>query len=146
MSQPGYSGNQYILDINADSGAFVNIVAKSTVRKLVVEESSITAAGAANTLQGLLQYKIPNDNTPNGFTTIFQAVGGNTEAAEGTVVVAKFALGNLPGQIAAFGEIIGQLGQPIIGNNPPGLTNATIMAQVRSGTGTGTSVMVTEYN
>ena len=146
MSQPGYSGNQYILDINANSGAFVNIVAKSTVRRLVVEESSITSAGAANTLQGILQYKVPNDNTANGFTTIFQAVGGNTEAAEGTVVVAKFELGNKVGQIGAWGEIIGQLGQPIIGNNPPGLTTATTMAQVRSGTGTGTSVMVTEYN
>jgi hypothetical protein len=112
----------------------------------VVEESSITVAGGANTLQGILQYKVPNDNTLNGFATIFQAVGGNTEAAEGTVVVAKFELGNKVGQIGAWGEIIGQLGQPIIGNNPPGLTNATVMAQVRSGTGTGTSVMVTEYN
>jgi len=146
MSQPGFSGNQYLLAINGSAGAFVNVQAKSTVRRLVIEESPIKLDGSANALQGLLQYKLPNDNSNAGFTTIFEAVGGNTEAAEGQVIVAKIELGNKPGQIGAWGEVIGQLGQPIVGSNPPGLTTATIMAQLRSGTATATVVLVTEYN
>jgi hypothetical protein len=146
MSAPGYAGNQYIVDIGTDTAAFTAILAKSTVRRLVIEESTLTSTGSANTLQGLIQYKIPNDGTADGFTTLFQAVGANDETSEGQIVPAKIELGNKVGQIAAFGEVIGQLGQPIVGNNPPGLTAATTMIQLRSGTGTGTSVMVTEYN
>lgn len=146
MSQPGFSGNRYLLAINGSGGAFVSVVAKSTVRRLEIEESSVTVAAAAQTLQGLLQYQLPNDDTAAGFTTIFQAVGGNTEAAEGTVVPAKIALGNPVGQMKEGGEIIGQLGQPIVGSNPPGLTTATTMIKLRSGTATATTVMVTEYN
>lgn len=146
MSQPGYAGNQYLLAVNGDAGAFINVVARSTVRRLVIEESTVKPDGTAQTLQGLLQYKIPNDGTSAGFTTVFQAAGANTIAAEGQVIPAKIELGNKPGQIAAFGEIIGQLGQPIVGNNPPGNTAATIMAQLRSGTATATTVLVTEYN
>jgi len=143
MSAPGFAGNQRIVDINGDAGAFVSILALSTVSKLIIEESTLTSAGAANTLQGLLQYKIPNDGTTNGFTTEFQAVGGNTIAAEGAVIPAKIVLEGIP---ARFGQrqIIGQVGQQIIGASA--LTAATTMIQLRSGTATGTSVIVTELN
>lgn len=146
MTPQGYAGNQYLLDINGDAGNWISVLAKSTVRRLIVEESTITAEGAANTLQGLLQYQIPNDGTTNGFTTIFQAVGANTEATEGQVIPARIELGSKIDQIAGAGETIGQLGQPIVGANPPGLTAATTMIKLRSGTGTGTTVMVTELN
>lgn len=143
MSQPGFAGNKRIVNINGDAGNFVPILAQSTVRRLVIEESTLTAAGATNALQGILQYLIPNDNTLAGFTTIFQAVGGQTEAAEGTVVPPRIELGNIIGQREASGEVIGQLGQPFPGGTPAA---ATTMIMLRSGTATGTSVIITEYN
>jgi hypothetical protein len=143
MSQPGFAGNKRIVDINGDAGLFVSILAQSTVRRLVIEESTLTSAGVANTLQGILQYKIPNDNTTLGFTTIFTAVGGQTEAAEGTVVPPKIELGSIIGQRMEAGEIIGQVGQPYPGGTPAANTT---MVMLRSGTATGTSVIVTEYN
>jgi hypothetical protein len=144
MSQPGFAGNRYIVDINGSAGAFVQILAKSPVRRVTIEESPITSAGVNNPLQGLIDYQIPNDNTPNGFTTVFRAVGGNTEAAEGQVEVAKIMLGNPIAQHAEGGEIIGNGPNVIVGMI--GGTPATQLANVRSGTATATSVMVTEYN
>ena len=137
MSRPGFAGNSYLLDINADSGAFVNVVAKSTVRRLVIEESQITAEGAPNTPQGVIDYQLPNDGTPDGFTTVFRATQGETLPIE---------LGSTVGQRMYQGEVIGQLGQPIVGANPPGLTNATVMIKLRSGSDTATTVQITEYN
>jgi hypothetical protein len=55
-------------------------------------------------------------------------------------------LGNPMAGHEYMGEVIGQLGQPIVGIPGGGLTAATTMIQLRSGTGTGTSVMITEYN
>jgi len=136
MSKPGFAGNSYLLDINGDGGAFVPVVARSTVRRLVIEESSITAEGDANAIQGTLQYQIPNDGTPDGFTTIFQTQQESIKLPDGADTPSRMYQG----------EIIGQLGQPIVGNDPPGLTTATTMVMVRSGTGTGTTVKVTEYN
>ena len=136
MSQPGFAGNTYLLDINADSGAFKNIVARSSVRRLVIEESSITEAGAPNAIQGVLDYKLPNDGTAAGFTTVFRAQQEAIKLPDGADTPSRMYQG----------EIIGQLGQPIVGNNPPGLTNATVMVQIRSGTDTETTVKVTEYN
>jgi hypothetical protein len=148
MSAPGYAGSQYILNINGSGGAFVPIIAKSTVRRLIVRESTITSAGVANTLQGLLQYKVPNDNTANGFTTIFSEAGANTIAAQGNVVEAEITLGGDRTQHMEMGEIIGQLAQPIVGlpAAQQAAAAATTMMQIRSGTATGTSVTVIEYN
>ncbi len=136
MTVQGFAGNSYILDINSDAGAFVSILAKSTVRRLEVTESSITAAGAANALQGVLDYEIPNDGSVNGFATIFRAQQGDMPIRLGSPIADRMYQG----------EIIGQLGQPIVGANPPGLTSATTMMKIRSGTATATSVKVTEYN
>ena len=148
MSAPGYAGSQYIVDINGSGGAFVPIIAKSTVRRLIVRESTITSAGVANTLQGLLQYKVPNDNTPNWFTTIFSEAGANTLTAQGNVVEAEIVLGGDRTQHLEMGEIIGQLAQPIVGMpaTQQAAQAATTMIQLRSGTATGTSVTVIEYN
>jgi hypothetical protein len=147
MSQPGYPGNQRIVDLNSDAGAFISILAVGTCRRLKIEESTITAEGAANTLQGLLQYKLPNDGTPNGFTTIFQAIGANGVSDEGIIVPAGIELPDKGMANEKYGAVIGQAAQPIVGL--PGASNLTTqipMIELRSGTGTGTSVMVTEYN
>jgi hypothetical protein len=138
MSKPGFAGNSYILDINGSGGAFTAVVARSTVRQLVIQESQLTSTGAANALQRIIDYQIPNDGTPNGFTTIFR------QAEDGTVVTIE--QGSPVGQRGPWGEIIGQLGQPIIGQPNGQLTTATTMIKLRSGTATGTSVLVTELN
>lgn len=134
----GQAGNEYILDLNASTGAFVSVLAKSTVRGLLIKESAITAEGVANTPQGVIDYKIPDDNSANGFTVVFRATG-----PEGSLPI---ALGSAIAQRMYQGEIIGQLGQPIVGQPGGGLTTATTMIQLRSGTANATSVLVTEYN
>ena len=146
MSPQGFQGNSYLLDINADSGVFISVSAKSTVRRLIVEESTITAGGDSNTLQGIIQYEIPNDDTASGFTTIFQAVGANDETSQGEIIPAKFELGSEISQIGGLGEVIGQLGQPILGVVSAEIAAATVMVKLRSGTGTGTTVKITELN
>ena len=146
MSSPGFAGNKRIIDINGSGGAFVSILATSTVRRLVVDESQITSAGAANVPQGVIDYKLPNDGTANGFTTVFRATAADEGiiGAEGLPIV----LGNPIGQHEMAGEVIGQLAQPIVGlpAAQQAAAAATTMIQVRSGTATGTSLVVTEYN
>ena len=142
MSAPGFAGNSYILDIPADSGAFLAVVAKSVVRQLLIQESQITAEGAANVPQGVIDYQIPNDGTLNGFTTVFRAVQG-AGAPQGLPI----QLGSTIEQRGPYGEIIGQPPQPIVGL--PGVNNLTTqipMIKLRSGTATGTSVVITELN
>ncbi len=145
---PGYAGNQYILDLNGDAGAFISVLAKSTVRRLIVTESPLTSTGGANTLQGLLEYKIPNDDTPQGFTTIFMQAGANDLTSQGSVGLAQIVLGGDRTQHEPMGEIIGQLAQPIVGMPAAqqAAAAATTMIQLRSGTATGTSVQIVEYN
>lgn len=142
MSQPGFGGNKRIVDINASSGVFIPVLAQSTVRRLVIKESPLTSAGVANTLIGLLQYKIPNDLTVNGFNTIFEAAGANVLTTQGNPQTATIDLGNPVSQRGMEGEIIGQVGQPIVGLPA---TAATTMVMLRSG-GAATSVEITEYN
>jgi hypothetical protein len=143
VSAPGFSGNRYLLAINGSGGVFIPVLAKSTVRRLVIKESPITVTGTTQALQGVLDYTLPNDDTAAGFTTIFRAVGGNTETTEGQVITAQIELGS-PNTNLSFGEIIGQVGQQIVGL--PSVNPATTMIQLRSGTATATTVEVTEYN
>jgi hypothetical protein len=144
MSAPGFAGNKRIIDINGSGGAFISILATSTVRRLVVDESQITSAGAVNVPQGVIDYKLPNDGTANGFTTIFRA-GAASEGIIGAEDL-PIVLGSPIGQHEMAGEVIGQLGQPIVGIPSANIAAATTMIQVRSATATGTSVVVTEYN
>lgn len=143
MSQPGFSGNRYLLDINGDGGAFVAVLAKSPLRRLVVRESTVTAEGAANTLQGLIQYRIPNDGTAAGFTTVFQEAGANDTTSQGEVKAAQIELGSPNSAVGPWGELIGNGPNVICGIGP---TPATHLIDLRSGTATGTTVEITEYN
>lgn len=142
MSQPGFGGVRRIVDINGDGGAWVSILATTTSRRVVIDESQITAEGVANVPQGIIQYQIPNDGTPNGFTTIFEATQG-TQGIEGAATL-PIELGNPVSSRGERGEIIGQVGQPIVG--VPGGTSATVLIKLRSGTATPTSVLISEYN
>jgi hypothetical protein len=95
-----------------------------------------------------LEYKIPNDDTPNGFTTIFMQAGANDLTSQGSVGLAQIVLGSDRTQHEPMGEIIGQLAQPIVGlpAAQQAAAAATTMIQLRSGTATGTSVQIVEYN
>lgn len=139
MSAPGYAGNQRIVDINSDAGAFISILAQSPVRRLKIQESPLTAAGAANTLQGSLEYQLPNDDTANGFTETFEAIGST-----GDQWPVKIELGNPVGQIGPWGEVLGNGPGPLQGI--VGGSVATTLIKIRSGTATATSIMVTECN
>lgn len=143
MSQPGFSGNRYLLDINANTGAFVQVLAKSPLRRLVVKESTIKEDGSANTLQGILQYRIPNDDTEAGFTTIFQEAGANDTTSQGDVNAAEITLGSPNTAFGPWGELLGNGPNVIVGIGP---TPATHLMDLRSGTATGTTVEITEYN
>lgn len=144
MTMPGFAGVKRIVDINGSAGAFVPILATTTCRRLVIDESQITSAGATNVPQGVIDYKLPNDDSANGFTVVFRA----TQGAEGVIGAATLpiVLGNPVGQFGMAGEIIGQLGQPIVGMPANTPTTATVMIQLRSGSATATSVTVVEYN
>lgn len=142
----GFAGNRYLLAINGSGGAFTDVQAKSTVRRLVVKESPIKTDGTAQALQGVLDYQLPNDDSASGFTTTFEAVGADTETTQGEVEPAKIELGSPIGQFKEAGEIIGQLGQPIVGIPDGELAGATVMMKLRSGTAIATTVEVTEYN
>jgi len=146
MAVQGFAGNRRIIDINGSGGDFVSILATSTVRRLVVDESQVTSAGVANVPQGVIDYKLPNDGTANGFTTVFRS----TEGDEGIIGSSSLpiVLGNPVAQHEFQGETIGQLAQPIVGlpAAQQAAASSTTMIQLRSGTATGTSVVVTEYN
>lgn len=130
----GFNGTLKVIDIPASAGAFLAILATGPCRRIEVEESPVKADGTANTLIGLIQYQVPND----GFTQTFEAVGGNTVAAEGQVVPAAFDLGDDPGDHGPLGSMLGNGSGFIIGI---GATNATTLCKVRSG-GAATSVRV----
>jgi|SRR5579859_2896340 len=140
----GYAGNQRIVDIPANGGAFLPILAQSPCRRVVIEESPISSAGVTNPLQGNLKYRLPNDGTANGFTTVFEVYGA-VDAAVSTasqVIPARIELGNPIAQHEAFGELLGNGPGYVAGI---GTTPATTLIQIKSG-GSATSVVVTEYN
>ena len=146
MSQPGFAGKKRIIDINANNGAFVSVPATTTSRRVVIDESPITSAGVANTLQNSIQYQISNDGTPNGFTTVFQA----DNSAEGIIGATglPIVIGNPMAGHEALGEIVGQVAQQIVGlpAAQQAAAQATTIIKLRSGTATATSVVVTEFN
>jgi hypothetical protein len=133
----GFNGTQKIIDLPASTGAFIAILATGPVRKLEVEESPVTSAGAANTLVGLIEYKIPNDGSV-GFTTVFEAIGANDETSEGQIVPAAFELSDSAGFHGPLGSILGNGSSFLIG---VGATPATTLCMIRSG-GAATSVRV----
>ena len=142
MTAPGFAGQKRIVDINGSGGAFVPILATTTSTRVVIDESQVTSAGVANVPQGVIDYQIPNDGTPNGFTTAFRA----TQGPEGVLGAATLpiVLGN-PLDGGKRGDIIGQVGQPIAGAGGF-VSTATVLIKLRSGSATATSVVVTEYN
>lgn len=147
MSAPGFQGNKYLVDINGSAGAFIQIQAKSGVRRLVIQESQITAEGAANAPVGIIQYRLPNDGTTNGFTTVFVATQGETlpiqlPDRETSFLSSGPLIGSGPQGSATTASFPGS-------NTVPGLQNGstgTRMIDVRSGAAAATTLEVTEYN
>jgi len=134
----GFNGTQQILDIPANTGAFLAVLATGPVRRLTIEESPRTAEGAENALVGEIDYQIPNDGSGAGFTTVFQAIGANDETAQGQVTPAAFLLGDRPGDHGPLGSLLGNGPSFLVGI---GTTPATTLCKVRSA-GAATSVLV----
>src|SRR5271157_1120169 len=140
----GFAGVRRIVDIPANTAPFLSILATTTSRRVVIDESQITSTGATNTPQGVIDYQLPNDGSANGFSTTFRI----TEGDEGIIGSASLpiVLGNPIAGHAEKGEIVGQVGQYIVGMPGGQPLPATTLIKLRSGTATGTSVVVTEYN
>jgi hypothetical protein len=143
MGQPGFNGVQYILDIATDA-AVTQLLAKGPVRFVEVIESVLTAEGVANTLQGF-QYQLPNDTTNAagrpGFTTWFPITTPSAE--DGDPADAKLEIGDRQAKYGKFGTLLGN-GPDTPGAGQPPIA-ATVLANLRSATGTATSVIVRQY-
>lgn len=128
-----FNGTQTIVDI-AGSAGLTPLLATGPVRFVRGVESLLTAAGAANTLQGF-QYQIVN---PDG--TVGQWISVDVPATEG---------GDSTDTIMQIGDPM-SLSDPrgsIIGNGPGfmlglGPTAAQTLCNLRSLTVTATSVMI----
>jgi hypothetical protein len=142
MTVVGFAGKRRIVDIPGDASGFLPILATTTSRRVVIDESQITAEGAPNAPQGVIDYQLPNDGSVNGFVTVFRATQG-AEGIQGAATL-PIEIGNPVAGFGMHGEIVGQAGQPIIGL--PGGTAATTLIKLRSGSATGTSVSIVEYN
>lgn len=117
-----------IIDIPGDGSAYLPILAVGPVRFVEIVESTVTAEGVANALQGF-DYLLPNDGSTPGFTTEFSAPPN---------VVVK--LGDTQAQYTRHGILLGNgADTPGAGQDP---IPATILIKVRSATATGTSLQI----
>lgn len=131
-----FNGTKQIIDIPGNGSAFLPVVATGPVRYIVAEESTLTAEGAANTLQGW-GYQIKNDGSVAGYQTEFAVVPTVEPSA------AKLELGDPMAKRSRFGALLGN-GPDTPGAGAPPLA-ATRLFQARSMTPTGTSIVVTQY-
>lgn len=124
-----------IININGTGGDYVAIAATMAIRRMVIRESLVKEDGSAATPQGLT-YRVRDDNTAAGFTTVFAVPAVVTDP-----VLPPIELGSLPTN-SAQGDVIGSGPQPTLG----GSLDGTHMADVRSATATATAVEVEEYS
>jgi hypothetical protein len=118
------ASKKYFLALNGSAGAFKDVVADRTVRRLVITED------AAAALQGIA-YKIPDDNFTQVFTT---QVGPPPAVVTRGQDIANFGAG--------FGSAIGHAPQ----TDPAGRTIVgTKMMQLRSASVTATNVWIEEF-
>lgn len=120
-----------IIDINGSGGAFVAVAATMNIRRMVIRESLLKADGSANTPQGL-NYRVANDDTAGGFTTVFAIDKNDGDQIE---------LGSLPTH-GAQGEVIGSGPTDLVG----GSIDGTHLADLRSATANASAVEVIEYS
>ena len=132
----GANGTQQILDIAA--GTTLPVLASGPLRFLRIIESAKTSTGAANAPVGL-NYTIPNDGTPNGFTTIFPV---NPPSGAVTDTPSKIELGDPMALHGPYGTPLGNGPGMIVGIGP---TPATTLCRVASATGAATSILVEQF-
>jgi len=119
-----------LIDIPAN-GNLKTIVATGPTRAFKVSESVITAEGANNNPQGF-QYKVPNDGSAAGFTTLF------ARAATG-----DFDQRNFIAEHGPYGEVFAGAGNSQAAGI--GATAATPLIKIQSATATATTIEITEY-
>lgn len=140
MSQVLFNGTKQIINVPANTAAFIPIVATGPLRFLEIIESVLTATGTANVPQGL-DYKVGNDQTVAGFTTLFATVAPTAALADAKP--AMIVLGDPMAKSSRHGTMLGN-GQDDMGAGA-GSRPATVLLMIRSATGTGTAVEVNQY-
>jgi hypothetical protein len=131
--------NRYIVDIGV-AGAFTQVFATGPTRAWRFRESILSNEAATLTPQGF-KVKIPNDNTPAGFTTVFAR-----PAASETDEPGEFPYFENWHHIEAHGPVGTAFGGA--GNTEAsgiGTTTATLLFEACSLTATATSIEVEEY-
>lgn len=138
---PRFNGTQTIVDIAANTGATV-LLATGPVRFVKGVESVLTSAGAANTLQGF-QYQLVSKNT-DGSVNLGPWIPLTTPAAEsGDIADTVMEIGDPMSLRSSHGSMIGN-GPQTLGMGLPALP-ATTLCNLRSATGTATSVIISQY-
>jgi hypothetical protein len=132
----GFNGTRQIMDIPA--GGTLAVLATGPLRYLQVTESTRTSTGVANAPAGL-NYTIPNDGSPAGFTTLFPVNPPSNGASD---TPTKIELGDPMALHGPHGTMIGNGPGMLPGIGP---TLATTLCKVSPATAAGTSVLVEQY-
>lgn len=123
-----------IVDVPA-AGTFLRVFLSGPTCYARLVESPLTSTGTANTVQGGFLYRLKNDGTTNGFTTVFEAspTPNNDNA--------RLELGD-PQGTTHYRSPLGSGPQDALGAGA-GTTPGTIMCDL-SGIAGATSVEITE--
>lgn len=125
----GFNGTQKLIDIAA--GATVSILADGPVRRVTIDESTLSAEGAVIVPTGVLNYLIPNDGTDNGFTVLFSATTEGSDVPGNTQL--PIQLGDDPGDHGPLGSILGNAAQTLGMGMPP--LGASVLCKISSPAG-----------
>lgn len=129
-----FNGTQQTIDLNGDGGAYVNILATGPVRRFKIVESLLKADGVTPVVPQGLTFTLFNG------TQVFQLPPPSTTNEPGNFPAIEIPD---PGDTSFHGWQ-----GNVMGNGPdtPGAgvapTLATVLAKLRSATGTATSVVV----
>lgn len=126
-NKPGFNGTRQIIDLAA-AGALTDILATGPVKYILVKESQLTSAGAANVPQGF-EYKLPND----GFTQLLETIPNDV-----------LEIGDISARFNRDGSILGN-GPSYIQGSPTGVTPATVLFKAQSAGATATSIEVSQF-
>jgi hypothetical protein len=129
-----FNGTRVILDINGNAGAVTPIYATGPVTKLVIRESVLTSTGANNGPQGL-QYQLP------GSTQWIAIPAASTTNDPGDFPKISIPDSEDYGFHAHERYVIG-MGPDSPGAGVPPSVNGTLLLNIKSLTGTATSIQV----
>lgn len=138
--QNGFNGTRQIVDVAINTGSTA-LLATGPVRHVKITESALTSAGAPNTLQGF-EYQLISIDLATGVKTLGPWIPAGTPTADaGDADLSTVELGDPMSVYGPHGSILGNGPSNIIGLPP---TPATVLCNLRSLTGTATSLVVVQ--